>query len=336
MIAAVLVAGLALFFQRTKTGRALRAVADDHAAAQSVGIPLNWIWFVVWLVAGLVALVAATVWGTKLGVQFSITFLALKALPVLIIGGFTSVPGAIVGGLDRRRRREARRGLSRPVHRRRHRILVRLCAGAGRAADAAAGPVRRTHHRADLRGRACFIARPASSRPATPPTWRSFRSARIASRSGCCSPFAFVGVPLLDAFQIWPFGGEYLLRAILIPFLILSLAAVGLNILTGYCGQLSLGSGAFMAIGAYSAYKFGTGVHIPLEIFTIDIPPLPVLLVDPARRPDGGHRRHPVRRAEPAHQGSLSRGGDAGRAVLLRLGVHPREVVHQLHRRPAR
>jgi branched-chain amino acid transport system permease protein len=99
LIAAVLVAGLALFFQRTKTGRALRAVADDHAAAQSVGIPLNWIWFVVWLVAGLVALVAATVWGTKLGVQFSITFLALKALPVLIIGGFTSVPGAIVGGL---------------------------------------------------------------------------------------------------------------------------------------------------------------------------------------------------------------------------------------------
>ena len=99
LIAAVLVVGLAVFFQRTKTGRALRAVADDHAAAQSVGIPLGWIWFVVWLVAGLVALVAATVWGTKLGVQFSITFLALKALPVLIIGGFTSVPGAIVGGL---------------------------------------------------------------------------------------------------------------------------------------------------------------------------------------------------------------------------------------------
>jgi branched-chain amino acid transport system permease protein len=99
LIAGILVGGLAVFFQRTKTGRALRAVADDHAAAQSVGIPISWIWFVVWLVAGLVALVAATVWGTKLGVQFSITFLALKALPVLIIGGFTSVPGAIVGGL---------------------------------------------------------------------------------------------------------------------------------------------------------------------------------------------------------------------------------------------
>src|SRR3569832_1897555 len=99
LFVAVLVVGLALFFQWTKTGRALRAVADDHAAAQSVGIPLNWIWFIVWLVAGLVALVAATVWGTKLGVQFSITILALKALPVLIIGGFTSVPGAIDGGL---------------------------------------------------------------------------------------------------------------------------------------------------------------------------------------------------------------------------------------------
>jgi branched-chain amino acid transport system permease protein len=99
LIAGVLVAVLAVFFQYTKTGRALRAVADDHAAAQSVGIAISWIWFVVWLVAGLVALVAATVWGTKIGVQFSIVFLALKALPVLIIGGFTSVPGAIIGGL---------------------------------------------------------------------------------------------------------------------------------------------------------------------------------------------------------------------------------------------
>ncbi len=99
LIAGVLVTALAVFFQYTKTGRALRAVADDHAAAQSVGISIRWIWFVVWLAAGLVALVAATIWGTKLGVQFSITFLALKALPVLIIGGFTSVPGAIIGGL---------------------------------------------------------------------------------------------------------------------------------------------------------------------------------------------------------------------------------------------
>src|SRR5690606_31400166 len=99
VIAGVLVAGLAAFFQHTRTGRALRAVADDHSAAQSVGISINWIWFVVWFASGLVALAAATVWGTKLGVQFSIVFLAFKAFPVLIIGGFTSVPGAIVGGL---------------------------------------------------------------------------------------------------------------------------------------------------------------------------------------------------------------------------------------------
>jgi branched-chain amino acid transport system permease protein len=91
--------------------------------------------------------------------------------------------------------------------------------------------------------------------------------------------FAFVGVPLLAKYQIWPLGSDYLLRAILIPFLILATAAIGLNILMGYCGQISLGSGAFMAIGAYSAYKFVTGVHLPLAWLgtEISIPPLPVL-----------------------------------------------------------
>jgi branched-chain amino acid transport system permease protein len=99
LTAAVLVTVLALFFQRTKIGRALRAVADDHEAALSVGIPLKTIWVVVWSVAGLVAIVAGVMWGAKSGVQFSLSLIALKALPVLILGGFTSVPGAIVGGL---------------------------------------------------------------------------------------------------------------------------------------------------------------------------------------------------------------------------------------------
>lgn len=98
-VAGALVTVLALFFQKTATGRALRAVADDHQAALSVGIPLKHIWVIVWAVAGLVALVAGIMWGSNLGVQFSLVFLALKALPVLILGGFTSVPGAIVGGL---------------------------------------------------------------------------------------------------------------------------------------------------------------------------------------------------------------------------------------------
>ena len=98
-IAAALVVGLALFFQKTGTGRALRAVADDHQAAQSIGIPLSRIWVIVWCVAGVVALVAGMIWGSKLGVQFSLATLALRALPVVILGGLTSVPGAIVGGL---------------------------------------------------------------------------------------------------------------------------------------------------------------------------------------------------------------------------------------------
>ncbi|TXF12642.1 branched-chain amino acid ABC transporter permease [Pelomicrobium methylotrophicum] len=97
--AAVLVTALGVFFSRTKVGRALRAVADDHQAAQSVGIPLHHIWAMVWAVAGVVALVAGLLWGARTGVQFALTFTALKALPVLILGGFESIVGAIVGGL---------------------------------------------------------------------------------------------------------------------------------------------------------------------------------------------------------------------------------------------
>jgi branched-chain amino acid transport system permease protein len=99
VIAASLVVVLTLFFQYTSTGRALRAVADDHQAAQSIGIPLNRIWVIVWSVAGFVALVAGMIWGSKLGVQFSLSLVALKALPVVILGGLTSVPGAIIGGM---------------------------------------------------------------------------------------------------------------------------------------------------------------------------------------------------------------------------------------------
>ena len=97
--AAIMVTFLAIFFQKTRIGRALRAVADDHQAALSVGISLNTIWVIVWSVAGIVALVAGIMWGSKSGVQFSLSLIALKALPVLILGGFTSVPGAIIGGM---------------------------------------------------------------------------------------------------------------------------------------------------------------------------------------------------------------------------------------------
>ncbi|MDD9923554.1 MAG: branched-chain amino acid ABC transporter permease [Boseongicola sp.] len=99
IIAVILVVALVLFSQYTKQGRALRAVADDHQAALSVGISLNYIWVLVWSIAGFVALVAGIMWGAKSGVQFSLSLIALKALPVLMLGGFTSIPGAIIGGL---------------------------------------------------------------------------------------------------------------------------------------------------------------------------------------------------------------------------------------------
>jgi branched-chain amino acid transport system permease protein len=99
IVAALLVTVLVIFSQYTKQGRAMRAVADDHQAALSVGVSLNFIWVMVWSVAGFVALVAGIMWGAKSGVQFSLSLIALKALPVLMLGGFTSIPGAIVGGL---------------------------------------------------------------------------------------------------------------------------------------------------------------------------------------------------------------------------------------------
>ena len=98
-VAAVLVIGLVIFFQKTRTGRALRAVSDDHEAALSVGIPLLKAWAVTWVIAGIVAVVAGVAWGTRLGVQFSLGYIAFKALPVLIIGGIDSIPGAIIAGL---------------------------------------------------------------------------------------------------------------------------------------------------------------------------------------------------------------------------------------------
>ena len=122
-VAGIMVVALALLFSHTKVGRGLRAVADDHAAALSIGIPLKHIWMLVWATAGVVALVAGMLWGARSGVQFALVWVALKALPVLIIGGFTSVPGVILAGLIVGAFEKLGRGLPRPVCRRRHRGL---------------------------------------------------------------------------------------------------------------------------------------------------------------------------------------------------------------------
>ena len=145
-VAAVLVAVLALFFSRTRIGRALRAVADDHQAALAVGIPLQQIWAIVWAVAGVVALVAGLLWGARNGVQFALTFVALKALPVLILGGFDSVPGAIVGGLIIGASEKLAEVYLGPVRRRRHRGLVPVRARAAVPAGPARRAVRREDH----------------------------------------------------------------------------------------------------------------------------------------------------------------------------------------------
>src|SRR5262249_18817407 len=186
VICAVMVAVLAVFFQVTRVGRALRAVADDHQAAQSVGIPLDHIWLMVWAVAGIVAVVAGMMWGVKLGVQFSLGLVALKALPVLILGGFTSIPGAIVGGLIIGAGEKLAEVVLGPV-------LISTFDLAGGGIENWFAYVlalvfllfrpqglfgERSIER--VGGDTCSTARPASTRPPTLPTRRFFRSRRIA------------------------------------------------------------------------------------------------------------------------------------------------------------
>ena len=146
-VAGVLVAVLAVFFQKTRIGRALRAVADDHQAALAVGIPLQHIWAIVWAVAGFVALVAGLMWGVRNGVQFALTFVALKALPVLILGGFESIPGAIIGGLIIGATEKLAEVYLGPYVGGGIESLVRLRGGAALPAGPAGGPVRREAHR---------------------------------------------------------------------------------------------------------------------------------------------------------------------------------------------
>ena len=240
-IAALLVLALALFFQKTPTGRALRAVADDHQAAQSIGIPLSRIWVIVWTVAGVVALVAGMIWGSKLGVQFSLALIALKALPVVILGGFTSVPGAILGGLIIGVGEKFAEVFLGPV-------LVKQFDLAGGGIEnwfayvlallfllvRPEGLFGETH-RPGLNGRQrrCSIAKTASSRSRTQETSRSCRSCRTAGSCSALLAFAYLVMPAI--------GTEYLILSLVVPFLILTIAAMGLNILVGYCGQISLG-----------------------------------------------------------------------------------------------
>ena len=173
LIAAAMVVGLGLFFQYTRVGRALRAVADDHQAALSVGISLEQIWVVVWFAAGIVALAAGIMWGARSDVSFALQIVALKALPVLVLGGLTSVPGAIVGGSPSASARSWARSTG-----------GRCWAAGSRAGSPTSSPWpscwsgrRACSASASSSGCSpCSTARPASTRPATPPTRRCSRS----------------------------------------------------------------------------------------------------------------------------------------------------------------
>jgi branched-chain amino acid transport system permease protein len=318
-IAAVLVTLLAIFFSKTKIGRALRAVADDHQAALSIGIPLQHIWGIVWAVAGFVALVAGLLWGARNGVQFALTFVALKALPVLILGGFTSVPGAIVGGLIIGASEKLAEVYIGP-----HvgggiegwfpyvLALLFLLVRPGRA-------LRREESfvASDARKRTSMLYREAGQFKATYAEDSQIFPIRQ-DRIGIALILAaaFVGIPLLSVAGML---ADYTFTAILTPFLIFSLAALGLNILTGYAGQLSLGTAAFMAVGAFASYNF-----------MLRIDGMPILGGLRPRRSLCRGGRHRLRPAQRAHPRLLSGGGDAGDAVLRRLVPDQGGLVHQL------
>ena len=320
-LALALVALLALFFQYTRVGRALRAVADDHQAALSIGIPLQHIWALVWAVAGFVALVAGMLWGARNGVQFALTFTALKALPVLILGGFTSVPGAIVGGLIIGASEKLAEIYIPPV-------LADMFGGNfGGIEDwfpyvlallfllvRPEGLFGETAHRSGLRP--CFISESGQ-----------FKTSYAADQQIFPIRQDRIGIGLLLAGGLRrraPGGRQYWFNAILIPFLIFALAALGLNILTGYAGQLSLGSAAFMAVGRLSPPTTSrcASRHADSRLLL-------------ARRADGGGRGHSVRPALLAHQGLLPGGGDAGGAVLHCLVPDQVSLLVQLLHRPA-
>ena len=211
----------------------------------------NQIWVIVWFAAGIVALVTGIMWGARSDVSFALQIIALKALPVLILGGFTSIPGAIVGGLIIGIGEKLGEFYWGPLVGGGIESWLAYVIALALPAVPAAGPVRREDHRADLRPHALPRGRPVQDElrrrhggvPAPAGPHRHRRHPRSSPSSSSRS-----------------LGNDFLLNAVMIPFLVFSLAAIGLNILTGYTGLLSLGTGAFMGVGAYACYKLTTAL----------------------------------------------------------------------------
>jgi hypothetical protein len=257
VVAAILVAALVAFAQYTKQGRALRAVADDHQAALSVGISLNFIWVMVWSIAGFVALVAGIMWGAKSGVQFSLSLIALKALPVLMLGGFTSIPGAIVGGLII--------GVGEKL------FEFYIGRRSSAARPRTGSPMCWRWSSSSSGRRACSARRSSRGCPDVLPRGRRLQDESYAADSQTFpikfDRYRYYAV-LAVALAVVPFViNDYWVNAVLLPFLIYAIAAIGLNILTGYCGQVSLGTGGFMAVGAYACLQADDRPFPGVDIF---------------------------------------------------------------------
>ena len=305
------------------TGRALRAVADDHQAAQSIGIPLNRIWVIVWCVAGIRGAGGRHDLGQQAGRAVLADLVALKALPVVILGGLTSVPGAIIGGLIIGVGEKLSEVYIGPIAGRRHRDLVRLRAGLVFLLVPAAGAVRREDHRPRVRqaqkhffilkrnSRPCSTAKTASSRPATAPISRSSPSPRTAS--------AICPAAGLRAFRRAVLADEYMFRAILIPFPDPVAGGAGREHPGGLLRPDLAGLGRLHGGGRLCGLQL-LGAH---RRHAAD---LAAMLLGGFLRHAGGHA---VRHSQPAHQGPVPGGGHAGGAVLCRLGLPARILVHQ-------
>ena len=295
-----------MFFRYTRTGLAFRAVADDQFAALAVGLRLPRIWATVWTAAGVVALVAGLLWGARLGVQFSLSLVVLKALPVLVLGGFDFIAGAIVGGL--------------------------LIGAIEKLAEVYIGPYFGGGIEswfAYVVALAFLLVRPAACSVKSSSNERrqclALSTRNLGPRDGCRARLADLGTSGRSPMASFPFSAtSYLLEAILTPFLGAQPRRARAQSADRLCRPGIARLAAFMAVGAFAAYNFNLRVHgLPLGGQSCYLAGL------------RGRDRHRLRPAEPAVAWILSRRLDAGRAVLRAVGADQVRLGSRTTIRPA-
>ena len=289
------------FFKKSRMGVAMRAVADNQQVAQAMGINVERYFALAWAMAGIVSALGGIVWGSMLGVDVQLALVGLKVFPVVILGGLDSIGGALVGGLIVGIVESLAAGYLDPYVGGGTKdfapyvlmILVLMFRPYG---------IFGTTHRSSACSR-CSIAKPESSRPPTAPTWRSIRCRSPSGRWSALAVLFVVVVPLTLH--------EYYLSILNLIFIAV-VGALGLNILVGYTGQISIGHGAFMSVGAYTAANLAVQLGLPFWL-TLPAGGLMAALIGVV-----------VGMPEPAHQGPLSRDRHAGRPAHHRMDDQPR------------